>query len=185
MEVAGGVSIDAIRDRLQGGGKKQESSGNGTPKSANGSSQSGNKHVPRISGISRKKWSTDDLFNRLTPGAKAGSGTPPPPRELTPLQKAAQKLEAADGSEVILKKFFKAGYDDLLVSPNEIFLCSVFVGLSSSCSNPVLRLAFFIAVFLAEIHIILNNDREATGLKNFVNFVESAVFYNIMIYFIS
>ena len=116
IEVALGVSIDEIREKLLGGGKTQKSSGNGTAKSENGSSQSAKTKAPKLSNISRKKWSTDDLFNRLTPGAKAGSGTPPPPRELTPLQKAAQNLGASDGSEVILKKFFKAGHDDLLVS---------------------------------------------------------------------
>ncbi|KAG0623205.1 hypothetical protein M758_3G156100 [Ceratodon purpureus] len=117
MEVAQGVSIDTIRERLQGG-KKQESSSNGTPKSNNGSSQSG--HVQHMSRISRNRRSTDDLFNRFTAGAKAGSGTPPPPRELPPLKKAAQRLEAAEGSEVILKKFFKAGYEDLLVLVTKI-----------------------------------------------------------------
>jgi alpha-glucan,water dikinase len=118
IEVAQGVSIDNIRARLQGGQveeKKQESSGNGNAKSDNGGSQSRLSRVPSMSRLSRGKRSPDDLFNRFTPGAKAGAGTPARPRELTPLQKAAQKLEAVDGSEVILKKFFKAGNDDLLV----------------------------------------------------------------------
>lgn len=116
LEVAQGVSIDKIRERLQGGSKKEGSNGNGRAKSDNGGSQSGYSKPQKLSIISRKKWSTDDLFNRFTPGAKAEPGTPPPPRELTPLQKAAQKLEAVEGSEVILKKFFRAGNDDLLVS---------------------------------------------------------------------
>jgi len=71
--------------------------------------------VPSMSRMTRRRWSTDGLFNRFTPGAKAGVGTPARPRELTPLQKAAEKLESVDGSEVILKRFFKAGNDDLLV----------------------------------------------------------------------
>lgn len=116
MEVAQGVSIDEIRKRLLGGNKSQGSSGNGRAKSDNGGSQSGYSKPQSNSRISRKKWSTDDIFNRLTPSAKAEPGTPPPPRELTPLQKAAKQLEAVEGSEVILKKFFRAGNDNLLVS---------------------------------------------------------------------
>jgi hypothetical protein len=119
MEVAQGISIGKIRARLQGGQvdeEKQESSGNGKPKLDKAGSQSRKSSV-KLPRISRKKWSTDELFNRFTPGAK-GSGTSAPPKELTLLQKAAQKLEAVDGSEVILKQFFRAGNEDLLVSLN-------------------------------------------------------------------
>lgn len=132
MEVAQGVSIDKIRERLLGGNKSKESDGNGKAKSENGSS-SQPKLVRQnsVARISRREWSTDDLFNRFTTGAKADPATPRPPRELTPLQKAAQKLEAAEGSEVILKKFFRAGNESLLVSSNLIASSgSVFEGLA-------------------------------------------------------
>ncbi|KAG0553488.1 hypothetical protein KC19_12G015100 [Ceratodon purpureus] len=121
MEVAQGVSISKIRARLQGRQveeekqEKQESSGNGKPKLDQAGSQSRKGGVQKLPRISRKKWSTDELFNRFTPGAKAGSGTSAPPKEPTALQKAAQKLEAVDGGSVILKQFFKAGNEDLLV----------------------------------------------------------------------
>jgi len=115
MELAQGVSIDKIRERLQGGNNNQESNGNGRAKSDNGGSKSEYIKPQNMSRLSRNNWSTDDLFNRFSPGAKADSGTTPPPRELSPLKKAAQKLEAVEGSEVILKKFFKAGNEELLV----------------------------------------------------------------------
>ena len=153
MQVAQGVSIAKIRARLQGkqvdeeelvDEEKPESSGNGKLKLDIAGSRSRKSQVQKVRKtlpkISRKKWSTDELFNRFTPGSKAGSGTSAPPKELTPLQKAAQKLDAVDGGEVILKQFFRAGNEDLLVRFKRyrvIKVASGFVGLSSSLDHLV------------------------------------------------
>lgn len=78
-----------------------------------------------MSRITRKKWSTDDLFNKFTAGARAGSNTPAPPKERSPLQKAAQQLESVEGNEVVSKKFFRVGHDELLVRFEMESCCSI------------------------------------------------------------
>lgn len=120
MEVAVGVPLDELKakllgDKAQENGRSKTDSGNGHSQTVQADSSHQQQRVERMDRITRKKWGTDDLFNRFTPGAKGEAGPPPPPREPTPLQKAALKLESAENTEVIQKKVFKVGGDELLV----------------------------------------------------------------------
>lgn len=120
MEVALGVPLAELKAKLLGGkveenGRSITDSGNGHSQTVQADSSHQQQRMERMDRITRKKWGTDDLFNRFTPGAKGEAGPPPPPREPTPLQKAALKLESAENTEVIQKKVFKVGGDELLV----------------------------------------------------------------------
>lgn len=65
--------------------------------------------------ITSKRWGTNELFNNFHTRRQRRGWPPPPPREPTPLQKAALNLEFAENTEVIQKKVFKVGGDELLV----------------------------------------------------------------------
>lgn len=120
MEVALGVPLAELKAKLLGdkvdeNGGSTTDSGNGHTQTVKADSSSQKQKVKKMDRIKRKQWGTDDLLNRFTPGAKGESGLPPPPREPTPLQKAALKLESYKNTEVIQKKTFKVGGDELLV----------------------------------------------------------------------
>lgn len=118
MEVALGVPLAELKTKLLGDKVEENGrghSGNGHSQTVQADSSQQQQRMERMDRITRKRWGTDELFNNFTPGAKGEAGPPPPPREPTPLQKAALKLESAENTEVIQKKVFKVGGDELLV----------------------------------------------------------------------
>ena len=152
MEVAVGVPLAELKKKLLGdkveeNGRSITDSGNGHSQTVQADSSQQQQRMERMDRITRKRWGTDELFNNFTPGAKGEAGPPPPPREPTPLQKAALKLESAENTEVIQKKVFKVGGDELLVRIRWI-RCSHFLASGeihiSLCSRWLFLRVFFI-----------------------------------------
>uniref|UniRef100_A0A7I4D941 Pyruvate phosphate dikinase AMP/ATP-binding domain-containing protein n=1 Tax=Physcomitrium patens TaxID=3218 RepID=A0A7I4D941_PHYPA len=121
LELAQGVSITQLKARLLGGGSEKVDSSTVSKSDDNRVKPQEEIGEIKVLGknlmakVNRKTWSAEELLSRYTLDASVGLGSSLPPQEPTTLQKAAKNLEAADNDEVIVKKFFKVGGDELLV----------------------------------------------------------------------
>lgn len=83
MEVAVGVPLAELKKKLLGdkveeNGRSITDSGNGHSQTVQADSSQQQQRMERMDRISRKRWSTDELFNNFTPGAKGEVGHPLP-----------------------------------------------------------------------------------------------------------
>ncbi|CAM6108937.1 unnamed protein product [Calypogeia fissa] len=113
LELASGLSIDALRTKLLQGG---DHSGNGSTPSESKAAKPKKKTFNLAKGT-RKQRDPLELLNQadeVSTGVAQGGATAPP-REPTPLEAAAKTIEEEEEGFVILRKIMKLGPSDLLV----------------------------------------------------------------------